>query len=190
MLSCGAIFGTLVHLRIYPIIYLLGIINYLLKNFQCCRYYDLHNSNNSYSYNYGVDKDKNDMDELKFLNKNNKNNNSEISCLNDNEKHDILIYDNNNTAENENETKISRKIIFERKNSSPNKFTNFCQNKIHKYKNVILFFFTTVFTFLFFTFFSFLACGTHFTEHAIFYHLSRADHRHNFSPIFYGKNNF
>ena len=32
---CGVIFGTTFHLRVYPIIYTIGIINYLFNNFHC-----------------------------------------------------------------------------------------------------------------------------------------------------------
>ena len=62
-----------------------------------------------------------------------------------------------------------------------------CKNYTHRYKNIFTFIFTSFSIFSLLTFLSYFFCGMPFIEHALLYHVSRADHRHNFSPMFYGK---
>lgn len=269
MLLCGTLYGCLTHLRIYPVIYILGILNYLFVNYNSrdigervvddgmsSDYYDRYKDNEKNSDKDIIDNDEyhdNDNDNNKnqngkyndnknnvnyendndnkeeskrtgdftHLNKRfdfeskNKNNSKNINMNNDegenyieknrkNETNRIhLKHQNENGNENETEKLLSMNI-HERKNSK-NGFSYNTKNStnvsvynqntptvkhhiiIEKIKNIFIFVASSSMSFFLFSGVSYLACGWNYFEHAILYHLTRADHRHNFSPLFYGK---
>ena len=62
-----------------------------------------------------------------------------------------------------------------------------CGDTWQKWRNSMTFLVYSSLSFLLLSMGSYLYCGGDFLEHAVLYHLKRTDHRHNFSPLFYGK---
>lgn len=246
MVLCGTLYGCLTHLRIYPVIYVLGILNYLFVNYNSRdigervvddemnnEYHDRYKDNEKNSdKDINHENDNDNKEESKrtgdstHLNKRfdfeskNKNNSKNINTDNDgsenytekNRKSESnrihLKQQNGNENENENEKLLSMNIherekskngfsyntrMYNTKNST--NVSVYSQNIptakhhiiIEKFKNILIFIASSSISFFLFSGVSYLACGYDYLEHAILYHLTRADHRHNFSPLFYGK---
>ena len=258
MVLCGTLYGCLTHLRIYPVIYILGILKFLYVNYNSRDigerlvgdemsngYYERYKDNEKNSDKEIIDNDEyddnnninyeNDNDnkeeskrtgDFTYSNKSfdfenkNKNNSKNINTDNDenekfNEKNKKSEsnrihskHQNDDKNENENEKLLSMNI-HERKNSK-NGFSHntrmyntknstnvsvYSQNIptvkhhiiVEKLKSIFIFIASSSISFFLFSGMSYLACGYDYLEHAILYHLTRADHRHNFSPLFYGK---
>ena len=228
MLS-GTLYGCLIHLRIYPVIYLLGILNYLFVNYNTRESvvkfaddeegygvsYNNDNVDNDDNYNNNENNSNNDDNN----NNNNNDNDNESDSDLDKNKYENDNYvkrkrngevnksrvkhqdENENENENENEKLLSMNIHERRSDNDGNSYDNQVYgtinsinvsfpgryyNIIEKLKNISVFLTSSFFSFFLFSWFSYLACGYNYLEHAILYHLTRTDHRHNFSPLFYG----
>ena len=232
MVLCGTLYGFLIHLRIYPIIYLLGILNYLFVNnytrevgvkavddeegHGVCYNKDIYdnddtdtdddkNNDHNYDDNNVIDNDNNFDDGVsrkKFKNDNcnKKNRKSETNGIylkhqneNDNQYEKLLsmnIYERKNVKNGQ----LYGNRIHKTRNSTN---VSVCEYKstplgrhhtmIEKCKSILVFLASSSVSFFILSWMSYMACGFDYLEHAIFYHLTRADHRHNFSPLFYGK---
>lgn len=182
---CGALYGSLIHFRVYPIIYLIGIVNYLFSNFDCqkCVVIDSDYGSNDSDYS-GYDKNSNFGS---IYTKNGMNNNSNNYNYGNNE--DDNRNDNDKEKNGEKNNSSEKKEIHAYRNNILNyneKIIKMCQNNTHRIRNVLLFLISSFSTFMALSFLSYIIYGGAYFQHAILYHLTRADHRHNFSPLFYG----
>ena len=121
LIICGFLYWLLIHLRLYPVIYLPGFTVFLLVN---PILYSPHSTNTSINSNirtYSVDMN-------------------------------VMI-----------------RFIFNL-----------------RWSYFFIFFLSTILSFIILTWIGYIYFGWPFIENAILYHMKRLDHRHNFSPLFYG----
>ena len=137
---CGGMYGLLIHLRVYPVIYIPGFAMFLLRS------------------------EKSPVERVE--------NDSSVSLSSSSSAAVAPGQSSSRTTTNQTKTTPS--------------FPSTLFSFLHGYwSRVFIFFIGTSISLFLSTWLCYEAYGWDYLNHAILYHFSRSDHRHNFSPMFY-----